>query len=326
MAFIGMGVDFDGDGTNEGFIATQLGAREEVCGKTFAADARELFGSYLELPESPCVILRCGFCHEDSVAYSKCPWCGAQDTWRHDRNIKFNSGWLECCRCKKRLGDNPCPKCNKLNNILNFHLLKVWTEDEARNHAEIAKKAADDWANPKKGFFSRLVPSFPSFHRFIYVRTRHPHVVGPVSSAWLICRFNEDEANFSLEFSNSPDGPWDRAPNLVAAFDKLGKVKPLVDPPVVEKVEPLVDPPVVRAAAVEAGVSVQGIDAEEAPSQASSGGQAGLWLRVPSGKTHGPVTKQQVLNGMRNNKIPEGTTYSDSPNGPWKPLSIKKRS
>jgi hypothetical protein len=78
MGIIGVGVDFNGDGSADGFIGCVIGGPESVCGKTFAPDARMLFEQYLDLPNGPCVLLRCGFCKEDSVAYVDCPWCGAK--------------------------------------------------------------------------------------------------------------------------------------------------------------------------------------------------------------------------------------------------------
>jgi hypothetical protein len=115
MVFLGAGFDTNGDGNNDVFIGSG-GRRVAVsaCGKKIPHSEYARYKSLLNVPDSPCVILQCGFCNQPSLAFTSCPWCGAKDTWTEG---------LQCSRCKKRLGDNPCSKCGNVNAICNFHFL-----------------------------------------------------------------------------------------------------------------------------------------------------------------------------------------------------------
>jgi hypothetical protein len=294
MGIIGIGVDFNGDGSADGFIGCVVGGPESVCGKTFLPDSRLLFEQYLDLPNGPCIVLRCGFCKEDSVAYVDCPWCGAKDTWRHNRNIKFNSGWLECSRCLKRLGDNPCSKCRKTNSVLNFHLLMYASDEE-----EAAKR--EDELKRSRGFLGRM--NRDQVERFIYVLTPHPFLIGPVNKQWLVCRFSEDPANNVLQFANSTEGPWDAAKDLPDLMQRLQKLKPLPGGSKASSKD---------VAAGKIQLSRVGVAEDEA--------MAGAWVKLPNGKTGGPFEKDVVLMNARQGKYPPGTVWSEQPDGPWLPV------
>lgn len=307
MGIIRVGVDFNGDGSADGFMGCVVGGPESVCGKTFLPCARLLLEKYLDLPNGPCVLLRCGFCKQDSVAYVDCPWCGAKGTWRHNRNIKFNSGWLECSRCLKQLGDNPCPKCSKTNDILNFHLLMYASEEE-----QVAK--LKDEEKQSRGLLGRVVRG--QLERFIYVVTPHPFLLGPVNKQWLMARVGEDPANMALQFSNSPEGPWESAKDMLDFGQRILKLKPL---PGGSK---LPNSAASTASFLrETGDHLSGGGVTKAAPPVVAIDQ--YWVRTPQGKRGGPFTKEQIAKAIATGKIPADSEAATSPDGPWRRIRAK---
>lgn len=64
---------------------------------------------------------------------------------------------------------------------------------------------------------------------------------------------------------------------------------------------------------------------EAPPENASPGGSESppklcMWIRTPAGKKGGPFTQQQVRDAYKSGKIPPGSEYATSEDGPWKPL------
>jgi hypothetical protein len=423
VAFLGTGLDLNDDGKTDAVIGMNVGGREEVCGRTFGHEERGRFSRRLSLPRWPCVILQCGFCHKDSVAFSNCPWCGAQNTWQHDRNLKFNSGWLECRRCKNRLGANPCPECGRENAVCNFHLLEYKSEQELRQQraqsaygtallkavvvgiavsaivlaAISLLKSFELLPNQLRGnlfAFGLLVlfmlawaihlhatvaavtaklkadldllPLETRTLDFVYIRPPRGDIFGPVQQMWLFDRVLGGEATFEYQFSNSPDGPWQSAltkEELLARLDKL-QPRPIasvagpvgasgaaaaVDEPVANGVwiklpNGKICGPFDRDAALknarEGKYSAGSAWAEQeegpwapfpglkgaipTPSETTlSGGH--WWIQTPDGKLSGPHSKEQLAKEVTAGRISEGTVAASSPNGPWKPIRLKKR-
>jgi hypothetical protein len=298
MAFIGQGFDFNNDGHADAIIGMNTSAvREQVCGRTLRHESRDLLSQQLDLPNCACVILKCGFCHQKSVAYSKCPWCGAAGTWQHDRNLKFNSGWLECSRCENRLGDNPCPKCGRENSVSNFHLLEYKSEEELRRERVAKKGYAAAWKATVVGSclnalifsafgllkFSGIIPGSEdrSVAKAIWIIA----MLGLVAAAWIV------PLGWAVyvKLKNDRD----------SLLDKQSRVAPVVVPnPKAKLVGPPPPPPV--------AVHVQ------------------WWIRAPDGRQSGPYTKECLARALTAGKLPQGTVAANSPNGPWRPVQVKK--
>jgi hypothetical protein len=352
MAFIGRGFDFNGDGQTDAIIGMNVGGREQVCGKTFPHEAREMFSKRLDLPNSPCVILKCGFCHQDSVAYTNCPWCGAANTWQHDRNFKFNSGWLECRRCENRLGDNPCPKCGRENNIRNFHLLEYKTAEELQQQrAESTGKAAGCAAVLVGGLLTAVLMAAYNVLRFVEAipgpdepggGTVAAILVPALLAVWLI------PVGFAI------------AAKSKAARDPLSTQKPAADFAYVRSPSGEVIGPVNqewlfdRVMEGSATLEYQFANSPSGPWQVASSEQllldklgqlkppdksvnsdrlqpsnvvvaevqapSGAWLKLPNGKMGGPFEKAVVLMNARQGKYPLGTVWSEQAEGPWVPV------
>jgi hypothetical protein len=349
MAFIGHGFDFNNDGQTDAIIGMNVGGREEVCGETFPHEAREMFSKRLNLPNGPCVILKCGFCNQDSVAYTNCPWCGAANTWQHNRYFKFNSGWLECSRCEKQLGDNPCPRCGQENNILNFHLLEYKTEEELRRQrVEKVGKAAGCAAVIVSTLLSVVLMAAFAVLRFVQA------IPGPQEpgekivlvilliafiAAWLI------PIGFAI------------ATKVKAGRDPLSAQKPVMDFTYVRSPSGEVIGPVNndwlfdRVIEGSATLDYQFANAPSGPWQVASSEEAlldklrklepaqkkqnsgqtqpwdagvveeqvpgGMWLRLPNGRMGGPFAKHLILTQARQGTYPPGTVWSEQADGPW---------
>jgi hypothetical protein len=299
MAFIGRGFDFNGDGQTDAIIgmnmSRQVEKRANYCGKPFPHEARESFSKHLELPNAPCVILQCGFCKQDSVAYSQCPWCGAENTWRHKWNSQLTDGWLWCCRCENQLGDNPCPRCSRENAIRNFHLLEFLTEEDLKLKKTGSKQALGCAYAALLALFVVTPLILAGFGVLQYFAL----IPGPADPGIRIARI--------VLFWMLAGGWLIPAVFAISALFRTPKDHP--------------QQPVVRQKALQAmGTDPRGVTLPEKP---MAGDQ--FWIRTPDGKQSGPHTKEQLARAASAGRIPQGTVAADSPNGPWKQVQLRKQ-
>ncbi len=120
---IGFGYDLDGDGSNDVFIGIPAGGggpkqKKNPCGGVVYSELAADYAKKFNIKTSQALILFCGFCKQESLQCTACPWCGAADTWG------ISGGELYCVRCDNYLKSCRCAKCQKENVPLNVLLLQ----------------------------------------------------------------------------------------------------------------------------------------------------------------------------------------------------------